>query len=343
MEVQHLQGCKATLELALTQGVQLGDVIRIERQTGGLFNSLFRVFTTAGVFYVKQYLENTTNKIYGNLPDIPAKDRSELARLVQQMAVECNVKSDEPVIPEILFYDADRWTLVMAAAAADGVLIDCLAKGLIPEAFWEKLPVALAKLHAGTYNHSERNNLLANRIFRDFKLALQYDGIAGFLTEDECQILFEAKRLHAASSACVLHGDLNSRNILIDDHRLGVIDFEQSHLGDPAYDLAYILSEIYISLSAHGREAEICPAIGRFLDNYCEEFTAVSRQELEMRITPHLSAQVLYRFWGPSRASWTFYVDEQKRATIIHQARQLLLVNAPVLTALRLSSVAETL
>ena len=310
----------ATEEIALVRD----DIVNISRQTGGLFNFLLRIETSHGIFFYKQYLDNELNAIY-KPPEIPASVRAALAYTVQNLARESTQLVGKTVVPRIINFDRERNAFLMLEADGDKPLIDFLSDGRIPNAVLVQLPRALASLHQTTYRKFSQDPSYRNRDFRDFKLKLQYDDIASLLNEKESDIVLKCKEHYQNCLDCITHGDINSRNILVGEQTIGIIDFEQSHLGAPAYDLAYILSEIFISLECFGGKNASNYVISQFLDNYFEYFHAADRDEVETEITTHLAVQTLYRFWGPSRDSWTFYVGESEKVRIVQRSRKLLL------------------
>ncbi|WP_437931892.1 aminoglycoside phosphotransferase family protein [Sorangium sp. So ce291] len=330
---ERLEDCIAVLLDAESLNVSRDDIVSIDKQAGGLFNFLLRVETTRGVFFYKQYLDNQSNEIY-NVPKIPASERSNLACEVQRLASESITPLGMAAVPDILHFDRKRSAFLMQKAAGDCPLIDRLSAGQIPDVVVVQLPKVLACLHQSTYGRFSEDSIYGNREFRDFKLRLQYDDIAQRLDRNEADIVMDCRARYQSRSDCVTHGDINSRNILVDHRSVGVIDFEQSHLGTPAYDLAYILSEIFISAECFGKVG-LGELISRFLDNYFEHFSAANRREVETEITKHLAVQAIYRFWGPSRASWTFYVNSDIQERIIRRCRNLLLEDGAVTELVR--------
>jgi thiamine kinase-like enzyme len=218
----------------------------------------------------------------------------------------------------------------MARASGERPLNDALSRGEQPQAFFEQLPIVLARLNESTFGRFAPDTVYGNTTFRDFKLKIQYDDVAARLESAEAAIVMACKESYQRDASCVLHGDINSRNILVGPGALGVIDFEQSHLGSPAYDLAYILCELFISLENFGGEGASHAPIRMFLDRYFSRFCALARGEVETLMTKHLAVQAIYRFWGPSGASWTFYVDEPNRERLIRAARSLLFRDGPL-------------
>jgi len=45
---------------------------------------------------------------------------------------------------------------------------------------------------------------------------------------------------------CLVHGDYSPKNVLVGDGRLWLLDFEVAHLGDPAFDLAFMLNHLML-------------------------------------------------------------------------------------------------
>ena len=45
---------------------------------------------------------------------------------------------------------------------------------------------------------------------------------------------------------CLVHGDFSPKNVLLGAEELWVVDFEVSHLGDPAFDLAFMLNHFML-------------------------------------------------------------------------------------------------
>ncbi len=324
---ERLDDCLAVITTGLD--VELKDVFRIDPQDGGLFNYLLRIETRQGSYFFKQYLDDVPNPTY-DPPAIPAARRCELACEVQRLAVQAMRGTNWPVVPEIMYVDRQRSAFVMTEAAGDEPLNDYFSRGERPESFLKKLPRVLAELHRSTFGRFEPGSLFGNTLFRDFKLGLQYDDIAVRLNSVEADRVLACRAAYQDRTDCVTHGDINSRNIIAADAALGVIDFEQSHLGTPAYDLSYILCELLISMETFGAGSEVAPIFGVFLDHYFEHFDAASRESVETEMSQHLAIQTLYRFWGPSRAAWTFYVDDPTAHRVIDSARTLLMRDGPV-------------
>ncbi len=65
-----------------------------------------------------------------------------------------------------------------------------------------------------------------------------------------------------------IHGDYHPKNIFVSHDSITVIDFEESCMADPAFDLGYFVAQIKMS---YGSKPAILEAADRFLHTYLEE------------------------------------------------------------------------
>ena len=179
----------------------------------------------------------------------------------------------------------------------------------------------LAEFHSESAQNPRLMNEFANPTFRDFKLGLQYEDIARNLPRRQAEIVLRCAEEYKNRHDCMTYGDMNSRNLLVDqsDASIYMIDFEQAHVGSQDYDLAYILSEFLISALYH-ENPKIIHYMHDMLDAYFGCAFSDRRLEIESRVSNHLAVQVIYRFLGPSKQSWTYYVREESKSDIIASA-----------------------
>lgn len=67
----------------------------------------------------------------------------------------------------------------------------------------------------------------------------------------------------ASQPQVFVHRDYHSRNLMVDESRLGILDFQDALMGPSTYDLASLLRDAYIALD----ESLIDELIGYYLDN----------------------------------------------------------------------------
>jgi aminoglycoside phosphotransferase (APT) family kinase protein len=287
----------------------------VEQQQGGLFNHVLRIDTDRGQWFTKQYTDRNVSTVF-NPPRIPKENRATLAYEIQALAARLD--AEEQGVPAVYFEQA-HCTLWIKGVASPRPLIDFLSTGSAPLEAMRTVGRVLGRLHQQTFGqaHLIDNPHYRNEEFRDFKLGLQYLRLAEQIPEHMRQPVIDLVEDYRRSQVAVLHGDINSRNIVVglgNPAPVGVIDFEQSHVGHPAYDLSYFLSELVIALLFFRSESHVLRlAIDAFLREYFKYFNRISIPDLMLKTMPHLAVQIAYRFLGPSKNSWTFYVKEEER------------------------------
>ncbi|MFB6457144.1 aminoglycoside phosphotransferase family protein [Chitinophaga sp. Hz27] len=299
------------------------DQVSVHSVAGGLFNQVYRISDEQQTWYVKQYLDKQVSGIFSP-PEIPATQRRQLAYKVHDLCRR--MEGNKAHVPEIR-QDESSNTLVIAAVANARPLIDYLSTGKVPVTALVAVARVLARLHTATYNVTAYTEqfLYRNTTFRDYKLGLQYYELSRQLEPDLAALVRLLADNYKLQQYCVLHGDINSRNIVLNEgtEAIGIIDFEQSHIGHPIYDLSYLLSELLIHQWYFESDA-MQQTIRRMLELYFSINTVIQYADIREALNAHIAVQVLYRFLGPSRDSWTHYIVSPKREQIIEQAKTLL-------------------
>lgn len=303
---------------------KISNNVKISEQKGGLFNDVLKVEDEYKSWYLKKYLEQSASKIFSP-PKISPEIRSQLAYFVQK---ECyHLNKDIKTVPD-LFIDVDENILIIEGVLHPITMIDLISQNSFKIEHIELISKTIARLHAGFSGNSEICNdpIYRNQEFRDFKLKLQYQNMAEQLEEKCSNLIYHLLSTYKSQYFTVLHGDLNSRNIVVNSitQEVGIIDFEQSHVGNPIYDITYFLCEVYISCLNFENSELLFKSVEAFLKTYMEynpDFEIINYLE-EMKM--HLAVQIIYRFLGPSRDSWTFYINENRKNHIMNYAKEML-------------------
>ena len=165
-------------------------------------------------------------------------------------------------VPVLYFYDEPAGLLfledfgdVTLAQACQG------ASGDIIERLYRQAIDVLVQLHVQASVPAQIPCLAFSRSFDvplylwEFDHFLEYGVVARYgqpiSAKDLVPIQEEFKKIAewlAAQSKVFTHRDFHSRNVMVDGHRLGVIDFQDALLGPVTYDLASLLRDSYIAL-----------------------------------------------------------------------------------------------
>jgi aminoglycoside phosphotransferase (APT) family kinase protein len=127
----------------------------------------------------------------------------------------------------------------------------------------------------------------------------------------------EAKRL-ASTRQCLVHGDFSPKNLMLSPSRMVLLDCEVAWYGDPAFDLAFLLTHLHLKALYHApREIGLRKMCQAFWQRYVEETGGViDSQALEPRVARLLLMLMLARIDGKSPVE---YLRSQQQADWVRQ------------------------
>jgi tRNA A-37 threonylcarbamoyl transferase component Bud32 len=112
-----------------------------------------------------------------------------------------------------------------------------------------------------------------------------------------------------ATKRCLVHGDYSPKNVLCGPGGPWVVDFEVAHLGDPAFDVAFMLNHFMLKAIHTGRTSELERTAFAFVDAY----DASASQPCDRQyVLGHTGCLMMARVDGKSPAE---YLTERGRAT----------------------------
>lgn len=277
----------------------------VEKASGGLFNRVYRIASKDKVRYLKQLTETAES---GTFPPLPT---SAISRW--RVASECHARAERAAIqnpcvriPHLVKATQETQSIVMESVDGHPLYETLTREGMTPDVNKAMLSIMawLRALHSQPV-FSDNTLIADSEPFRHFKIDLQYFKI---LKELPPSLETKAKNFaenYLQSHSAVLHGDLNSRNILMQDPaRPAIIDFEQGQLGDGVYDVAYLISEAVIADIWQARNPE---------ESIKSLWKAYGAPQAEQAFLAHLGFQVIYRLIGPSRHVWSAHLPEDKK------------------------------
>lgn len=138
-----------------------------------------------------------------------------------------------------------------------------------------------------TYDAAQLLSTIHASSYKDPDIAKTFDTSANFMNlrtapyllktaerNPELQHLIktEAQRLQAHRE-CLVHGDFSPKNILTGVNRLVLLDHEVAWFGDPAFDLAFMLTHLHLKQLVQGSGFMELPDLPRiFWDTYFEGY-----------------------------------------------------------------------
>jgi 5-methylthioribose kinase len=233
--------------------------------------------------------------------------------LTEAAALQLAADLTPGAVPAVLDVDELSYAIVIAAAPAGWAnWKDRLLRGEADPAVAERLGAILAAWHRSTYEGSSAWRFAGTDAFEQLRVDPYHRTVmkrrpelAGPVGEVVEQML--------ATTSCLVHGDFSPKNVLVGSEDLWVLDFEVAHLGDPAFDLGFMLNHLLLK-SIH-RPADAARYYGcahAFLLAYADGVPDELLPPLDY-VLAHVGCLAVARVDGKSPAEY-LTADEQETA-----------------------------
>lgn len=218
------------------------------------------------------------------------------------------------VVPRVLDVDPERCAVTIEAAPAHWVTWkEALMAGDAEASVAARLGGVLATWHERT---AAQADALGRFDDQDAFVQLRVDPYHHTVAArhpDVAPAVAEVVTAMAGLRRCLVHGDFSPKNVLLGHDGLWVIDFEVAHLGDPAFDVAFLLSHLLLK-AVHLPEdrAAYAACADRFLAAYRAGVPAGFAGP-PAHLVAHLGCLLLARVDGKSPAE---YLTDGQRRTV---------------------------
>ncbi len=138
----------------------------------------------------------------------------------------------------------------------------------------------------------------------------------------DLQPLFDAEATRlAATRLCLVHGDFSPKNLMVSPARMVLLDCEVAWYGDPAFDLAFLLTHFLLKALYHAQQQlNFEPMCAAFWQRYVDlAGHAIDTVALEPRVARLLAMLLLARIDGKSPIE---YLSEDQRVWVRNFARK---------------------
>jgi 5-methylthioribose kinase len=278
--------------------------------SGGVSSEIFDVVAGDVRVVVKQALPRL--KVAGRWEADPARIVTEAAAL----RLAADVLSD--AVPVVLDLDPRRHVMVIERAPAGFEnWKSMLLAGRVDTSVAARLGTMLAAWHSATFRRSDLVVPFGSlQAFIDLRIQPFYRSVAGRHPELASVLDDLAIRLLNRHD-CLVHGDFSPKNVLTSGDRVWVLDWEVAHLGDPIFDLGFLLAHL-LAKSVHlpSAAAEYRGAATSFVDAY----VAAARDELAAidpeYLSAHTAALLLARVDGTSPADYFTPADHDRARAV---------------------------
>lgn len=299
-------------EYLRTRGIILDDPVEVRMLGGGVSNIVLSIDTPTRRLVLKQ-----------SLPRLRVADdwRAPRERVLTEAAALAWASAATPgMTPEVVDVDSEHMTVTMTGApSAWHDWKQSLLHGRVDTAVAGSLGRVLASWHRTTNGGEGLPRELAQdaTAFEALRLAPYHATVAQRLPEHADAVLAVARRIRETRT-CLVHGDFSPKNILVGDGRHWVIDFEVAHLGDPVFDVAFLLSHLALkAIHRPDRDSAYDAAARAFLRAYRGAAASLDTSYLWSQV----GCLLLARAVGKSPAE--YLTSHQRSLTIRVGARYL--------------------
>jgi aminoglycoside phosphotransferase (APT) family kinase protein len=314
-------GPEEFLELLRRDGVLRHENVKLTPMTDGVSSEIFRVDDGDKSFVIKRALPKL--KVRDDWTANVDRNR------VEQLCIEYVARLLPEAAPRLLPGRKDRGYFAMEFLGPEFTSWKMLL--LRGEAKIEHAINAariLGAIHASSAGDAEAASLfdtIAN--FEQLRIEPYLLTTASRHPGLQTLIHAEAERL-ASTRICLVHGDFSPKNMMISPRRFVLLDCEVAWYGDPAFDLAFLLTHLLLKGLYHApRQIGLHEMSRAFWLRYVEEVAAsIDTHALEPRVARLLPMLLLARVDGkspveylttPQQAEWV----RQFTCTAITEAR----------------------
>lgn len=225
-------------------------------------------------------------------------------------------------VPGVLFEDRENYCYAMTAVRADhDVWKRQLLSGRIDPDVFVRAGSLLGDIHAKTAGQPQ---VLAEphdtTVFFELRVDPFYRRIAAVhpAIKPAVDRMIEEMNDHAE---CLVHADFSPKNLLVHPDGLTLVDYETVHFGDPAFDLGFFFSHLWLkAVALPAVRPPLVAGIHAAWDAYRTQLgqtgttAAIPFNELSRRAVLHLAACLLSRVDGKSPVD---YLNEKAQRAFV--------------------------
>ncbi|MCL2568978.1 MAG: phosphotransferase [Oscillospiraceae bacterium] len=223
--------------------------------------------------------------------------------------------------PEVYFYDHDNYIFGREAAPEEAIMWKSdLMTGRLDFVVAEKVMRSLCIVHNECAKDREIAEFFADKaIFYELRISPYIKFILNKhpqLTDYAQPIIEELMD----SAITLVHGDYSPKNVMINDRKVYLMDFEVAHYGHPSFDLGFLSNHLVLkSIYNCKYGAAYLSMLRHILDLYFNEMDYMDKGALEQSFIKLLPLLMIARVDGKSPVEYlTEPVDKELVRTIAY-------------------------
>lgn len=219
-------------------------------------------------------------------------------------------------VPDVMYYDPEDHIFIREAAPASCVMWKThLLAGRLDFGVATAAMRSLALVHTACADDAALCQRFADKqFFYDLRIQPYLECVAKAHPQvaESCSAIVQALM---EASVTLVHGDFSPKNILVDEQRIWVLDYEVAHYGHPAFDLAFFFNHFLLKVV---KNPERTGALGNLMRNmsatYSSTVQGLDKKEIMADTLALLPLLLLARVDGKSPAEYLTTEAERDRA-----------------------------
>ena len=288
------------------------DQAEVEVLTGGVSNVVLAITTAEKKLVLKQAL--------AELKVAEKWEADQRRAIVEANAIALFHKLSPDQVPNLVFLDPDRFILILDRVPVGSTVWKTdLLDGVINPDVAAVLGTTLASWHNfGEKDKEARLQFMEDSLFEQLRVDPFYRFVAA-KNENLKPVISKLIGELEGDKTTIVHGDFSPKNIMVGmDEQVYILDFEVTHVGNPVFDLAFLLAHLLCKLFRTNEPLEekmLIASAQRFISAY-EEIRSISNS-----LPLHTALIALARVEGKSPVN---YLDESKQAQLVKYTKGIL-------------------
>jgi 5-methylthioribose kinase len=292
--------------------ISANDQAEVEVLTGGVSNVVLAITTAEKKLVLKQAL--------AELKVAEKWEADQRRAIVEANAIALFHKLSPDQVPNLVFLDPERFILILDRVPVGSTVWKTdLLDGVINPDVAGVLGTTLAKWHNfGEKDKEARLQFMEDSLFEQLRVDPFYRFVAA-KNENLKPVISNLIGELEGDKTTIVHGDFSPKNIMVGmDEQVYILDFEVTHVGNPVFDLAFLLAHLLCKLFRTNEPLEekmLIASAQRFISAY-EEIRPISNS-----LPLHTALIALARVEGKSPVN---YLDKAQQDQLVKYTKGIL-------------------
>jgi len=292
--------------------ISASDQAEVEVLTGGVSNVVLAITTKNQKMVLKQAL--------AELMVAQKWEADQRRAIVEANAIALFHKLSPDQVPNLVFLDPERFILILdRVPVGSTVWKSDLLDGVINPDIAEVLGTTLAQWHNfGEKDKEARLQFMEDSLFEQLRIDPFYRFVAA-KNEALKPVITKLINELEGDKTTIVHGDFSPKNIMVGmDDQVYILDFEVTHVGNPVFDLAFLLAHLLCKKFRTDEPLEE-KLLGASAERFINAYEVI--RPIDSSLSLHTALIALARVEGKSPVN---YLDSSKQSALVNYTKDIL-------------------